>query len=446
MARIKPSPGIGTREKRRDLKASREPYWQVIERGLSLGYRKTKEGGAWTWRQYDAKRRKHAEGRLGTADDHRDADGVEVLSYSQAQRKLLADTHQGALRSSGQLYTVADAARDYVGWQRVHRKTPDLTQAKLRAYVLPHLGDKLLANLTPKDFETWLDLALKFRRAAGKPKAKKRKAKAGLVVTEEPKPVPPTAEELADRQRRRKATVNRVINALKGMLNHAHKNGKVASRDAWARLPKFRSADSARTRWLTVDEATRLQNACAPDFRALVRAGLLSGCRPSELLAMRCGDFDPQSQTVLVADSKSGKPRRVPLTDDGVSLFEELTAGKPAASPVFTRADGSAWYRTAIIRAMNQACTAGKISPAATFYTLRHTYASHLVQQGTPLLFVASALGHRDARMAEKHYAHLGQSDVADMIRAKLPSFGAEPKGKVVALRPRAARRGTHGK
>jgi len=44
--------------------------------------------------------------------------------------------------------------------------------------------------------------------------------------------------------------------------------------------------------------------------------------------------------------------------------------------------------------------------PPATLYTLRHTYASHLVQVGMPLLYVASALGHRDARMVERHYGH----------------------------------------
>ena len=40
-------------------------------------------------------------------------------------------------------------------------------------------------------------------------------------------------------------------------------------------------------------------------------------------------------------------------------------------------------------------------------------------------MFVASALGHADTRMVEKHYGHLSQSAVADMIRAKLPSFSA---------------------
>jgi integrase len=72
----------------------------------------------------------------------------------------------------------------------------------------------------------------------------------------------------------------------------------------------------------------RLQHASSPDLRPLVRAGLLTGCRAGELLALRTGDFDPRSKTLLVADSKSGKPRRVPLTEGGVALFEDQIAGK----------------------------------------------------------------------------------------------------------------------
>jgi integrase len=244
-----------------------------------------------------------------------------------------------------------------------------------------------------------------------------------------------TPAEHAERQRRRKSTLNRVIAALKACLNHAYATGKTPSREGWARLKKFRSADSARLRWLTIEEAKRLQNACSQNFRPLVRAALLTGCRMGELLALRARDFDPRSGTLLVADSKSSKPRHVPLTDQGIALFEDLTAGKAHDSIVFTRADGSNWYRIAVGREMRAACENGRISPPATFHTLRHTYASHLVQQGGALLFVAAALGHGDTRMVEKHYGHLGPSQVADMVRAKLPSFADDAPAKARRIR-----------
>jgi integrase len=427
MARVRRSTDLGSRESRRDLRARPEPYFMVLERGMSLGYRRSKEGGSWVVRRHEGRINaqgkpvsRHTERRVGTADDGRDADGVEVLSFAQAQRKVLAEATLNARRTSGQLYSVADAVADYLEHQRAHRKSVYQTESKLKAYVSPQLGARLVAELKPTDFEMWLKWAFQRRRKLKKPPVEPTVARAHVDQDE--------------RQRRRKATMNRVITVLKACLNHAYATRKVPSRDAWARLKKFRSVDSARLRWLTVVEAKRLQNACAPNFRMLVRAALLTGCRAGELLALRARDFDVPSKTLLIADSKSGKPRRVPLTPAGVTLFDDLTAGRLANDPVFARADGSPWYRVAIIRAMHDACEAGKISPAATFHTLRHTYASHLISQHVPLLFVASALGHRDARMVEKHYGHLAPSHVADLIRRKLPTFGRQSKSKVRSL------------
>jgi integrase len=295
-------------------------------------------------------------------------------------------------------------------------------ESKLKAYVLPRLGERRVSDLTDADIDTWLTWAFKRRR-----KSKKSQGDKENVTTTDGSAVP---DDTAERHRRRKATINRVINAFKACLKRADAAEKVLRR-----LKKFRAADSARLRWLTVDEATRLQNACVPEFRPLVRAALLTGCRAGELLALRAGDFDSRSKTILIADSKSGKPRRVPLTDDGMVLFEELATGKSESDRLFSRDDGSHWYRMAVVRAMRAACAGGKVVPPATFHTLRHTYASHLVQAGVPLLFVATALGHSDTRMVEKHYGHLAPSLVADAIRAALPSFGSQSKGRVKDVR-----------
>ncbi len=442
MARIRRSAELGSPEARRTLRARPEPYWMQIDRGLALGYRKSREGGAWLMRRYVAApqagrpgRFRHAEQRIGTANDSRDPDGHEVLDFGQAQRKLLALARHEVLRASGQLYTVADAVEDYLDWLRAQRKSADDTAYKLKAYVLPELGTKRVVDLKPADFDAWLAAALKRRRKVAKPKKPRasRATEGGEAGASSAVAVP---EDPGERQRRRKATLNRVIAALKGCLNRAHATRKVPSREAWAYLKKFGSADSARLRWLNVEEARRLQNAADPALRSLIAAALNTGCRAGELLAMRAGDFDPASKTVLIAQSKSGKSRRVPLTERGVELFDQLTAGKLESDAIFRRSDGSAWYGMALVRLMAEASKNGKVVPPATFHTLRHSYASALVQEGVPLMFVASALGHRDTRMVEKHYGHLAHSAVAEMIRAKLPNFeAAAAQSKVTSLR-----------
>jgi integrase len=442
MARVRRSSDLGSKDARRRLKARREPYFHMIERGLALGYRKSSEGGSWIVRRYDPNRRRHFEERVGTADDHRDADGIEALDFSQAQRKVLEGAKHAAELASGKLYTVADAAGDYVHFMRAHRKSADDAETKLKAYVIPKLGEKRVSDLTARDFEEWLAWALKRKSAKAKKPEKLEprvevaagKGKPGPKPKVKPKKLAAPIDPV-ELSRRKKSTVNRVLATLKACLNHAHASKRVKSRDAWSLLRKFRSVDSARTRWLTLPEVTRLVNASAPNLRNLISAALLTGCREGELLAATARDFDSRSKTLLVPDSKSGKPRRVPLTDEGVKFFEAETVGKLESERLFTRSDGSPWNRVAIFRAMAEACEGAKIDPPATFYTLRHTYASHLVQQETPLLFVASALGHRDTRMVAKHYGHLAPSHVADMIRTKLPNFGLEFDQKVRDIR-----------
>jgi len=64
------------------------------------------------------------------------------------------------------------------------------------------------------------------------------------------------------------------------------------------------------------------------------------------------------------------------------------------------------------------------IDPPINFHGLRHTWASHAVMGGVPLLVVAKNLGHNDTRMVEKHYGHLAEDYIAREARKFAPSFG----------------------
>ena len=197
-------------------------------------------------------------------------------------------------------------------------------------------------------------------------------------------------------------------------------------------MRRFPNADASRTRWLTVDECRRLLNAASLDVRPLLRAALLTGCRQGELLQLQGRDFDRRSRALRIAESKCGKPRTVPLTDEGVVLFKSLAAGRER-KPLFLRGGGTEWSRVEIGRALAQAVAGAGIAPS-TFHELRHTYASQLIQNGVSLIYVAAALGHRDSRMVEKHYGHLAPSHFADTIRANLPNLGDSSCDSAVLL------------
>ena len=87
MARRVQDRNLESRDARRKLPASGEPYWRAIDKGLHLGYRKGKTGGVWVRRKYLGGQTYQVES-IGKADDNQDADGVGVLDFWQAQAKV----------------------------------------------------------------------------------------------------------------------------------------------------------------------------------------------------------------------------------------------------------------------------------------------------------------------------------------------------------------------
>jgi integrase len=101
---------------------------------------------------------------------------------------------------------------------------------------------------------------------------------------------------------------------------------------------------------------------------------------------------------------------------------------------MFVKESGEEWLRSHQADPMKQTNKNAKITPPINFHGLRHTWASHAVMNGVPMLVVAKNLGHSDTRMVEKHYGHLAPSFVADAIRAGAPRFGAPKPSNVRQL------------
>ena len=116
----------------------------------------------------------------------------------------------------------------------------------------------------------------------------------------------------AEAVRRRRSSANRTLTILKAALNHAWREGKTPSDDAWRRVRPFPEADAARVRYLNTDEARRLLNACDEDFRKIVEAALLTGARYGELAAMTVSDFNRQRHGPYSHEQgREGAPRRI---------------------------------------------------------------------------------------------------------------------------------------
>jgi integrase len=234
-------------------------------------------------------------------------------------------------------------------------------------------------------------------------------------------------------RRRRRSSANRILTILKAALNTAYRNGKVGADDAWRRVKPFAKADAPKLRYLYDDEARRLVNACDPGFRPLVQAALLTGARYSELAGLEARDFDRQSQTIWLCETKAGVVRAVYLEGEGVRLFEQATQGKSADDLIFPRPDGKRWGPSQQTRPLGLACTKAKLASTG-FHDLRRTYGARMALRGVPMAVIAEALGHADERITRRHYAHLSKSYVADTVRNAVAGLGIVEKDNVVRL------------
>jgi integrase len=393
--------------------------WRTLIAGRAhLGYQRKPDTkrGRWILRQYID--RKYRITPLGEADDAVPANGDTVLSFEQAEAKARAILDR-PLAASRRM-TVREAMADYIASKESQGQPTGDLRSRSAAHILPALGDKVVAELTPERLRAWLAALAatppQVRPRAGQPQYKSE----------------PAGD---DEIRRRRASANRVLTMLKAALNHAFDEEKVTKNDAWGRrLKPFESVEVARTRYLSVAEAKRLINACDPEFRPLVRGALETGCRYGELVRLEVADFNPDAGTVAIRKSKSGRARHVILTEDGAAFFKRHCAGRSGQELMFTHADGRPWKASEQARPMAEACARAKIEPPVGIHQLRHTWASLGIANGLPLMIVARNLGHVDTRMVEKHYGHLAPSFIVDAIRSGAPRFGFEPDQKIIGL------------
>ncbi|TLU71260.1 tyrosine-type recombinase/integrase [Lichenicoccus roseus] len=426
MARTVRDANLESRAARLRLKPAAKPYYRAIDEGLHIGYRRGKIAGKWVMRFYLGAETYRVE-TIGTADDTLDADGFEFLNFSQAQtlaRTKFVESKRVAagLPAQGGPYTVALCLEDYLRWLEQNRKTAKDARCRADAQILPALGGIDCEKLTTKQLRDWRDAA------AAAPARIRTKIGDKQLFRTAPDQDPDEAK------RRRRATTNRVLTILKAALNHAWRDQKISTDQAWRALKPFAQADASRVRYLTVEEAKRLLNATSGRFHDLVHAALLTGCRFGELAALQAGDFNRDSGTLHVRISKSGHGRHVVLTDEGLAFFGRLAAGQPARRTLLPNESGARWGKSSQSRPMAEACVAARLDPPPSFHVMRHTYASLALMGGAPLLVVARNLGHTDTRMCERNYGHLSVSYFADAIRAALPHFGVEADRKVVAI------------
>jgi integrase/recombinase XerD len=128
--------------------------------------------------------------------------------------------------------------------------------------------------------------------------------------------------------------------------------------------------------------------------------------RISEAVNMRLNDIDSKRNMIRIRDAKGGKDREVPLSK---TLLDQIRAYYKEYRPkewLFEGQFGGQYTARSIQALFRQAIERTGIRKKATVHTLRHSYATHLLENGTDLRIIQELLGHKSSKTTEL-YTHV---------------------------------------
>jgi len=385
---------LATVAARDKLKARREPYWQKLDSGCHLGFRKMTAAstGSWIARFRDAESGERPKKALGEFEDL--APSERFGAAKRAAEEWFKHLGAGGRREA---ISVKKACEDYVQHLRETKGNESADDAKKRfeRWVYPtKLASVQLLKLARTHIATW------------------RKALAGSPVVANPHAAP------KDQRTRRRAdsTINRDMSSLRAALNLAKDRGHVTSDMAWSsELSPIQSADGRRDVYLDRAQRRQLIDAAPTDVGSFMRGLSIVPLRPGALAALNAGHFNAKLSVLAIGKDKAGGDRRIKLPPTTASFFADLAKDKLPAAPLFARADGKRWDKDAWKTPIKEAARTAGLPDSVVMYALRHSAITDLVVGGLDLLTVAQLSGTSVA-MIERHYGHLRADHAAQAL------------------------------
>ena len=220
------------------------------------------------------------------------------------------------------------------------------------------------------------------------------------------------------------STINRKLASMKSFFLFLNDQDLINTNPTQnIKLDKF--GTNRAPEYLTLEEAKELINACSGDNYMQIRnkamVGLLysSGLRVTELVSLNIIDINLKDGWVR-CNGKGSKERLVPIYRSAlVDLELYLTESRPILKTKFTKdslfvnARGKRMTRQECWRVLKEVTNNAGIEKSVSPHTLRHTFATHLLQGGANLLYVKELLGHSNIDTTQV-YTHLSSEFVRD--------------------------------
>jgi integrase/recombinase XerC len=210
----------------------------------------------------------------------------------------------------------------------------------------------------------------------------------------------------------KKSSLARKLSAIRAFFKYLNREGLVPGNPA--RLVATPKQDKRLPAVLTVDDALRLMNApAAADSeelrdRAVLETLYSTGIRASELVGIDHGDIDRQGRLIRIR-GKGRKERIVPIGRKALDAIDAYCANNRAAAnvqAVFSGHSGKRLTARTVQRILDNYRKKLGLSQKASPHTLRHSFATHLLESGADLRAIQELLGHASLSTTQR-YTHV---------------------------------------
>ena len=149
-----------------------------------------------------------------------------------------------------------------------------------------------------------------------------------------------------------------------------------------------------------------LKNTDNLKHKAIIMTIYSAGLRVSEAINLKLKDIDSQRMQIRVEQAKGKKDRYTLLSVKTLEILRKYVAEYKPKVWLFEGADGKEYSRRSIGELLHKAVQKAGIKKRVTVHTLRHSFATHLLEAGTDLRYIQNLLGHQNTKTTEI-YTHI---------------------------------------
>jgi site-specific recombinase XerD len=226
---------------------------------------------------------------------------------------------------------------------------------------------------------------------------------------------------LVDGRRVSKSYHNQVVSALRFLYQSVLRQPQLA-----LEVPRPKREVTLPVVLSPHEVARMLTRARNPKHRALLTLLYSAGLRVGEVIRLKVTDLDTQRGLVRVRRGKGSKDRYTLLAERAVEAVRVYLAAYPTDRWLFPGArEGRHLTERSAQRVVKRAARAAGLSKDVTTHTLRHSFATHLLEGGTNLRIIQELLGHSSARTTQI-YTHVTVSALQS-VRSPLDNLRDDP-------------------